>query len=77
MEKITDQQLIDEMNKRFIVVQWYEKEDFESSFNDDEEIDEKTYQTFKSWLQYQSNYVCDIDNVMGNLWSMWKEMQNV
>lgn len=73
MSKITDYELVEEFKKRFIVYQWYDKENIEGLCNQDEEISEEKYEAFKNWVMYKSTYHREIDEATQELWDNFND----
>lgn len=75
ISKISDDDLIREFRKRFIVFQWFSKDFFEELFNEGEEIPEKKYKEFKEWIECKYNYTT-IEEDTELLWEEFNEKHN-
>jgi hypothetical protein len=67
MSKITNVQLYKEFRKRFLCLQFYDKENLEISVNHHQEISEEKYQRFVEYCDDKAIYN-DFDEMLQRVW---------
>ena len=71
MSKITDDELIKEFKKRFIVLQFHDKDTMEMLF--DKEISTEKYERFKERLENEDYVYFKLDDIMQEEWLNFEE----
>src|SRR5210317_1175073 len=68
MSKITNKELYTEFRKRFLCLQFYDKENLEISVNNQQEISEEKYQRFLEYCDDEAIYN-DFDEMLHRVWN--------
>jgi hypothetical protein len=72
MSKITDDELFEEFNKRFIVLQFHDKDCLEMLVNEGEEMSQEEYEQFKKYCVDNKLYY-KIDDIILEAWNDFNE----
>jgi hypothetical protein len=67
MSKITDDELIEEFKKRFMVLQFYDKDCIEMLVNEGEEMSQEEYEQFKKYC-VDNNLYYRVDDIILEAW---------
>ena len=73
ISKINDDELIEEFKKRFIVLQYHDKDTIEMLV--DKEISTEKYERFKVRLENKDYVYCKIDDIILEAWNDFNEYE--